>query len=265
MYICRGGGGYSLEHQKNFSRLLEILEVDVGKLQPIYHPMQFENIIMPDGSFAGGFTAEYRETIDRLRDFATKNQKPTSSRKVYYFYGTSQTGEERLAEYFKSKGYVIVSPEKLTTDEQLNVLINCDSFASTLGSCSHNSLFLRDNAEVILIPRAAKRFTGFQQTVDQVHPLNANYIDSSLSIFETFNGPYCFIISEQLKKFFGDTFDGYEEDDFKTFLTYVRNSIGRGFKLNEKAVQYYAPMYFPFLNQLSGRKDLLQAYGVNLV
>ncbi len=258
---------YTLEYQKNFSRLLEILEVDVDKLQPIYHPTQFENIILPDGSFSGGggFTEEYRETVDRLRDFATKNQTPTASKKVYYFYGTSQTGEERLAEYFKSKGYMIVSPEKLTTDDQLNLLINADSFASTLGSCSHNSVFLRDGTETILIPRAAKRFAGFQLVFDQVHSVNEINIDSSLSIFETFNGPYCFIISEQLKKFFGDPFDGYEEDDFKTFLTYVRNSMGRGFKLNEQALQYYAPMYFPFLNQLSGRKDLLQAYGINLV
>ena len=248
--------------------MLEILEVDVGRLQPIYHPVQFENIILPDGSFSGGdgFTEEYRETIDRLRDFAKKNQTPTASKKVYYFYGTSQTGEERLAEYFKSKGYMIVSPEKLTTDEQLNILINADSFASTLGSCAHNSLFLREGTETIFILRAAYKFSGgYQQMVDQINNLNPIYLDSSLSIFYKMNGPYCFIISEQLKKFFGDTFDGYEEDDFKTFLTYVRNSIGNGFKLNEKAVQYYAPMYFPFLNQLSGRKDLLQAYGINLV
>lgn len=262
------GGAISLEHQRDFSRLLEILEVDVDRLQPIYHPTQFENIILPDGSFSAGsgFTEEYRETIDRLRDFAKKNRTTTSSKKLYFFYGTSQTGEERLAEYFKSKGYEIIShAQRIDLDAELNMLINCESFVSTLGSCAHNSLFLPDNAETILIPRAANRFTGFQQVVDQVHPINANYIDSSLSIFETFNGPYCFIISEQLKKFFGDTFDGYEEDDFKVFLTYVRNSAGRGFKLNEKAVQYYAPIYFPFLNQLSGRKDLLQAYGINLV
>ena len=258
------GGGYSLEHQKNFSRLLEALEVKVDRLQPIYHPVQFENIIIPDGSFSDGFTQEYRETIDRVRHFALKNQTPTASKKVYYFYGTSQTGEERLAEYFKSKGYEIVSPEKLTTDEQLNLLINADSFASTLGSCAHNSVFLRDNVEVILIPRAAKRLTGYQQILDQIHPINANYVDSSLSILETFNGPYCFIISRQLKKFFGDSFDGYEEDDFKTFLTYVKNSMSRGFTLNTTALQYYAPIYQDFLTQLGRREDLLQAYGITL-
>ena len=246
-------------------RLLEVLGVDVGRLQPIYHPVHFENIILPDSSYASGnFTAEYRETIERVRDFATKNQTATPSKKVYYFYGRSQIGEERLAEYFKSKGYAIVSPEKLTLDEQLNLMINAESFASTLGSCSHNSLFLRDGTEVIHIPRAANRFTGYQQMIEQLHPLNNNYVDSSLSIFENFNGSYCFIISEQLKRFFGEEFKGYDEDDFKTFLTYVRSSMSRGFKLNEKAIPYYAPIYQDFLSQLSKRKDLLTAYGITL-
>lgn len=241
------------------------MEVDVNRLQPIYRPVQFENIIIPDGSFwSDGFTAEYRETIERVKNFALKNQTPTPSKKVYYFYGTSQTGEERLAEYFKSKGYAIISPEKLTTDEQLNLLINAESFASTAGSCAHNSVFLREGTEAIFIPRAAKRVTVYQQTIDQVAGLNSIYIDSSLSMLQTFNGPYCFIISPHLKKFFGDDFNGYEDDDFKTFLTYITNSMNRGFKLNTDALKYYAPIYQDFMMQLSRRKDLLQAYKVTL-
>ena len=246
-------------------RLLAVLEVDVNRLQPIYHPTQFENVILPDSSYASvKFAEEYRETIERVRAFATKHQTPTSSKKVYYFYGRAQTGEERLAEYFKAKGYEIVSPEKLTVDEQLNLMINAESFASTLGSCSHNALFLRDGTEVINIPRAANRFTGYQQMIEQLRPLNNVYVDSSLSIFETFNGPYCFIISEQLKKFFGEEFSGYDEDDSKTFLAYVGNSMRQGFKLNEKAMPYYAPIYGKFYEQLKQHADLAKAYGIVL-
>lgn len=243
--------------------------MDVNRLQAITQPVQFENIILPDESFfvAGGeknFTNEYRETIDRVRNFALKNQSPTSAKKIYFFYGSVQVGEERLAEYFRGKGYEIVSPEKLTLDEQLNLLINAESFASTLGSCSHNSIFLRDGAEAILIPRAANRLTAYQPTLDQIHPLNANYIDSSLSIFVSGNGPYCFIISEQLKKFFGEEFTGYTDDDFKNFLAYVKISMSRGFKLNSAAMQYYAPVYQKFIEQLRQRDDLLKAYGIVL-
>lgn len=264
-YECK----WYLERMKNFRQTAELSGVDMNNLVPLERPVRFENVIMPDESFFTAetgrcFTAEYRETIERLKDFALKNRTPTSAKKIYYYYGRNQIGEERLAEYFHAKGYAIVQPEKLTIDEQLNLLINADSFASTLGSCAHNSVFLRKGTEAIFIPRAANRFTSYQQVIDQVADLNANYVDSSLSIFETLNDAYCFIISPQLKKFFGDAFDGYAEDDFKTFLTYIKNYAVRGFELNAQALPYYMPIYRDFAAQISRREDLLQAYKVTL-
>ena len=260
---------YFIEEQKNFRRLLEITGVDTDKFTPINRPTKFENIILPDESFFLDnddglikFTDAYRETIDRVRNFALKNRTPTSSKKIFYFYGRAQTGEERLAEYFRGKGYEIISPENLTFDEQLNLLINTESFASTLGSCSHNSIFLRDGAEVILIPRAANRLS-YQLTLDAVHQLNVNYVDSSLSTFDTHNGPYCYIISERLKKFFGEKFDGYTDDDFKTFLEYAKLAVSNGLIFNA-AENYYGEVLTDFLTQLKRREDLLAAYGVTL-
>lgn len=268
IYIPWSNGGV-LHQQKNFRRLLEVLDVDVDKLQPVTQPTQFENVILPDESFFSAnkgifFTGEYRDTIDRIRDFALKNQTP-SANKVYYFYGRWQIGEERLAEYFRSKGYEIISPENLTFDEQLNLLINAESFASTLGSCSHNSIFLRDGTEVIMIPRTANRFTGYQQTLDKVHELNSNYVDSTLSIFAPdYHGPYCYVISRQLKEFFGDDFNGYTDDDFKIFLTYARACMRQGFKQNDSATKYYGAMLQEFWPQLKARPDLTDSYGVKL-
>lgn len=97
--------GRPLENYPNFKRLLEIMEVDANKFQAIEQPTQFDKIIFPDDSFTATFkfTKEYVETIDYLRNFAVKNQTPVSSKKIYYFYGRSQIGEERLADYFKSK------------------------------------------------------------------------------------------------------------------------------------------------------------------
>lgn len=260
---------YCIEEQKNFRRLLEISGVDIDRLQPIDRPTQFENIILPDESFFldnnGGlrkFTDAYRETIDRVRNFALKNRTP-SAKKIFYFYGRLQFGEERLAEYFRGKGYEIISPESLTFDEQLNLLINAESFASTLGSSAHNSIFLRDDTEVILIPRAANRFTAYQPPIDQVHPLNVSYVDSSLSTFEINNGPYCYIISRQLKNFFGEKFDDYTDDDFKTFLEYAKLAVSNGLTFNA-AGDYYGEVLTDFLTQLKRREDLLAAYGVTL-
>ena len=254
-------------NEKTFWRLLEILGVDLNKIQPITQPTRFENIILPDSSFLSGlnsstkgsFTDEYRMAIDRVRNFALKNQTPIPNKKIFYFHGAAQVGEERLAEYFKSKGYEIVRPEKLTLEEQLNLLINCESFASTLGSCAHNSIFLRDDVETIIIPREALFGRGYQYPLDQVHPINANYIDSTLSIFDKGNRYHCYIISEQLKRFFGDKWTGYEEDDFKIFLQYVKNSIAKNFDMDSREKKYYAPIFEDFMAQLKQREDLIAA------
>ena len=260
-----------LSRHPDFKRLLEILEFDVDRLQEIMQPTQFERIILPDISFSSphyeikGFTNEYRETIARIRDFALKNRTPISSKKFYFFHGKrNQMGEERIAEYFKSKGYEIIDPEKqkLTFDEELNVLINCESYVSCNGSVEENSLFIRDNMEKIIIPRVAWGFSYYPEVCIQVHPLNVTYIDSALSIFSKHiaAGSFLYIISEQLKRFFGDKWTGYEEEDLKNFLQCVKSCMSKGIPILPHIIRYYAPILSDFMAQLKQREDLIAAY-----
>ncbi|MBQ3443269.1 MAG: DUF563 domain-containing protein [Selenomonadaceae bacterium] len=264
VYIPWFSGSRPIDSMPDARRLLEILGVDFNRLRPITQPTRFDKIIMFDDSyvFNSYFTNEYREMIDRVRNFALKNRTPTSSKKIYFFYGKNQIGEERLAEYFKSKGYEIITHEKRANfDEELNLLINCESFASTGGSCAHNSVFLRDNMETIFIPRAAGGLTGYQERLNQVHPLNANYIDSTMSIFNVGHDSYCFIISEQLKRFFGDKWNGYEEEDFKTFLDYVNSPIRKCRRISNH-VKNYNTVFKDFMAQLKRHKDLIASYNM---
>ena len=244
---------------------MEILVLDVERLHSVDQPTQFKGIILPDRSFSHalkGFTEEYRRTINHVRDFALRNQTPTSNEKIYYFHGRRQIGEERIAEYFKSKGYEIIRPEKLTFDEQLNILINCKSFAATVGSASHNSVFLPDNSEVILINRLANGFYFFQRAIDQVHEQNLHYVDSTLSIFYTRNGPFFYMLSKQLKDFFSDEFSKYDEADFKNFLQYIKNSLEKGLTVKTGSKNYYAKILADFIDQLKQHEDLIKAFNM---
>ena len=85
--LCTKREIFTLESYKNFRRLLEILEVNVDHLKLIEQPTHFNKIILPDESFYGSreFTAEYREMLDIVRDFALKNRTPTSSKKFIIF------------------------------------------------------------------------------------------------------------------------------------------------------------------------------------
>ena len=247
------------------------MNFDVYRLQEIKQPTQFERIILPDSSFLslnfsdmGSFTTEYRETIDIIRNFALKNRTPTSCKKIYNYYGKNQVGEMRLAEYFKSKGYEIIThEERIKFDEYFNLLINCESFASNIGSCAHDSVFLREGTETIMIPRSANAFVDYQQVIDQVSSLKVSYVDSTLSVFNVMHDSFCYVISEQLKRFFDDKWNGYEEEDFKAFLDYVNSpTVRRGRAINPNEVRGYGSVFTDFMTQLKQRKDLIAAYNM---
>ena len=260
-----GGGGKN----KNLIKLLKILEVDTDKLIPITAPTKFQNIIFPDESFflipdkGRFFTEEYVETIDRIRNFAKKNFTELSQKKIFFFHGKGEIGEERLAEYFKSKGYSVLRPETFPLEEQLNIMANCTDFASTLGSCAHNMIFMQDNSNVIIIPRYFAS-NGYQLVFNQIHEMNIDYIDSTFSIFnKDVYGPYCYIISKQLKKFFGDeAADEYTEEDFITFLKYIKNSLSQGLQENPELRKYYSAVLPEFFNELKKREDLTKQFGI---
>ena len=90
----------TIDKQPSFRRMLEIFGLNFDRLKAIEQPTQFDKIILPDESFFSKtnssqreFTKEYRETINRIRDFALKNRKPVANKKVYYFHGRNQIGE----------------------------------------------------------------------------------------------------------------------------------------------------------------------------
>ena len=195
-----------------------------------------------------------------------KNFSPISQEKFYFFYGKQNAGEERLAQYFQSKGYEILRPELLPIDEQLNIFANCTSFASLVGSVSHNVIFSPDNANVILIPRRAAYLNIYQQALNHVHNIDCHYIDSALSIFAPkWDGPFCYIISENLRKYFGDDVtEKYTQEDFETFLAYVRYAKSIGLTENPQELAYLKNILPEFMEQLKNHKDLIQKFGITL-
>ena len=250
--------------------MLEILGVDLSQVRTILRPTKFKNIILPDESFfcdpnseTRFFTDEYRETIERIKKYAQKNFTPLDDKKFYFFHGIHQFGEERLAKYFESKGYKIILPFNIDLDTELNILANCESFVSTLGSCAHNMIFTKDNSQAIFIPRSCY-LTEHQNALNHLRDMNINYIDSTLSLFQPANGgPFCYIISEQLKKFFGDEWTGeYSDEDFIIFLNYMKYAAIKQLKMPEKTQKYYAPILPEFRAQIIRKTELMNQIGM---
>ena len=253
-------------------RMFEILGINTSLVTPVTELTRYDRIILPDESFfmtSDGtryFTSEYVDTINIVRDFAIAHSHPAHGKKIYFshakYRGTGiPYGEERLEKYFASKGYEIIpEPGDLGLDEELNALVNCESFASTVGSCSHNMVFCRDNTEIILIPRA-NYLTGYQVAIDQVHTQNIHYIDSSFSFFastDPWSGPFLYFISSNLRKYFHDPDTDsiiYPSD----FWKYLRSAFGFRFSSkfgrivdgnNPKAYMYYSTVAAEYFGKI---------------
>lgn len=199
----------------NYKRFLELMGIDTSVFVPVTELTFFEEVILPDECFFAHvdgprfFTREYAGMIDAVRNCTATNARPSASEKVYFSYSQHKNGkvfgEDKLEKYFATKGYRIIHPQTLTLDEQLNVLANARSFASTVGSCSHNVIFLPEGAEVILIPRV-QALNEYQLALNNVRRFNVYYVDSSFSIFARTQGTgsLLYFISSKLREFFHD-------------------------------------------------------------
>ena len=163
----------------------------------------------------------------------------------------------------ETKGYEIIHPLKLSIDEQLNILANCESFVSQVGSIAHNTLFVKDGTECVFIPRTSDGATNnYQAAINQMRNLNATYIDSTLTIFGGL-GPYCYIVSENLRKHFNDDVtEKYTDEDFETFLVYLKYAKSRGLSENPSEIAYLRNVLPEFMEQLKKRDDLMKKIGV---
>ena len=254
----------------SFKRFLEILNINISMMRRVECLTKYDRIILPEESFFHKgenlrcFTQEYITTIETIRNYALKNSQPVTTckpKKIYYSYSAYSkyrtVGEDKLERYFASKGYEIIYPEKLSLDEQLNLLINCESFASTIGSSSHNIIFLRDDTEVILIPRS-NNIAEYQIALDHVHSLRISYVDSSFSIFSGKYPniyPFLFFISSNLRKYFHD--DETESIvNIKDFKKYLRVSLGYStskiitYADNPETYRYYSVVAADYFSKL---------------
>lgn len=249
----------------NRKELMDIMGIDCAQFIQITEPTKFKSVIVPDESLfldddceERFFTREYRDLIHRVREYGIKNKKEIDFDKIYFTHSRYATlkelGETKLEAFFKKQGYKIIAPEKYSFREQLNMLVQCKSFAATVGSASHNIMFMQDGSEAILIPRS-NYLTSYQLAVDEVANLNIKYIDSSMSIMTERNlswiGPFYFYVSKELSDAFHEEVDlKQRRKDYRDFKFYVwLGKIKRTNLDNIDALDYYADALMRFAQE----------------
>jgi len=245
---------------KSFLQLLECLGIDRTMLKAVSSLVKYRKVLLPDECFfkketeARYFTVEYNNLIKTIKNYcydkSVGNSEPQNHKKIYFTYSKYKKnvsyGEKYLEDFFRNRGYSVVAPEDYDFFEQIYLLKNCDSLVTTVGSCSHNCIFLNDNAELVLIPRTYC-LTGYQLALNEVNDLKITWLDSSFSDSVQRNypymGPYCLGITSNLLKFYGLENEKLPEklylDMINTYCEYFAKCVVKYRKKNTQAPDYY--------------------------
>ena len=197
-------------------RILELAGVDINNITPVDKITRYNNVIVPEDSIKilkgkGRFYYdEYRKTIEVIKKNCLNHSLPKYEK--VYFSRTALTkrgrdfGEKRLEKYFQNHGYHIVYPEKITLEEQINIVANCNCFAATESSVSHHAVFCKPNTKMILLQKS-NYVNGYTLVVNAVSKVNVYYVTANYTRIksEPWKGPFYMDVTKQVGALFKET------------------------------------------------------------
>lgn len=211
-YIHRAG-----EHElsKNIKDFLEFAGISEDRLLCITKPTIFKKILVPSSAFGGGyeFNAEkYTKVVDVVKKNALLKAESEGLKryeKIYFTrrkYTRKDIGEKEIENAFRINGFHVMAPEKLSTLEQIFYINKADVLAPQTGTVSHNYMFAKPDAEIILLNRFPVP-NPCQLKIDYIFNLNTTWIDvykkHILKLDVNYGSPQIWIeFNENLKAFF---------------------------------------------------------------
>lgn len=287
VYTGFDGFGPTGRFNDNFKELLRKLGVDFDTLERVEMPTRFSRIYVPSDSLIYNrtkeiepfncsverfWTNEFKNIFDRLM---AETKRIDGFEKVYLSrrkWESRDYGEKDIEDLFKKLGFKIVSPEQYSFSEQLSIYVSCRCMASTESSITHNSVFMQDGSELIII-RKGNYVNSYQSAINDMKKMKVTYFNSHLSVFNDieypYTGPFFLYVDDDLQKWAWTQTDKRQylnSFKFKRFMNYAKASFLSDMScrrngdlflfeklkqeiLNEKRHKYYkiANRFFPRL------------------
>ena len=225
--------GNIVDFPKPLKDLITLMGIDTSSITIVRSPQKFKSIILPDESFVEGeyYSDEYKNMIDRI--VCNPSLDKLKVDKVYFsrrYAGKGRDfGEVSIERMFRAKGYKVFYPEYMSVHEQLSILSSCNVFATTEGSTSHNALFLRDGAKLVVLSKF-RNLNYHQFVINDLKKLDVTMIDSHLTLFDseydghTMWGPFYLIVNRNVCGFLGVR-EHYDSFSIKGFKSYAENAL----------------------------------------
>lgn len=216
-------GGAVLVYTTNYNQTLpaiafqmcELAGYDIMQALHITELTQFDEVYIPDNCFTASnfgrlYNNAYVDIINRIKSNVPSGK--VLGDKIYFsrtkFSGVSKReyGEKALERVFKKKGYTIIYPEDYSIIEQIQMVRQCEAFASTEGSVAHLSLFCKSGTHVTIINKA-NYLNCHQVTINEIADLNVTYVEAHHSIKaekeHPWWGPFYLCVNKYLEHYVG--------------------------------------------------------------
>lgn len=193
------------------NEIIKVLGSDINKIKPLTQITRYKNILIPDNSLfvkdgVRYYTNEYKSLIQRIKNNCHDLQN--RPKKIYLTRTNIRDGkdfnEKCIEREFEKRGYEVVSPEKLSFQQQVSLMKGCRHLVTTVGSVSHNALFCEAGTEVILLNKA-EYINGYQQFINKMNELSVIYIDAHHSLHrkQCWSGPFFLWKTKELCQYLG--------------------------------------------------------------
>lgn len=262
---------YNVSNEAYFDALkfVELMGIDMDRVEVISTPTQFREVIVPDQAIYGvnAYRPEHVQTFEKIKSVI----RPHTTEKIYLsrtqFNWRVSLNEQYYEDFFARRGYTVIHPETLPIEEQIAYISGADEIVTTMGSMAHLLLFAKPTVSATILNRS-REYLMQQTIVNQVRNVEPYYIDAYVSPLPTANrGPFLFGPNRFFKAYLderGISYDAAELnidcssliDDSAVFLQewkrlYVDEHISPG-KYRKKDIFYCGEDYMQMVAQLVG-------------
>ena len=166
-------------------QILNLLDISEDRIIIVKNPTRFKYIIAPEEAAHVWFnyTREYLSPYQ----YMCNKIKPSEHKKLYLTRREFKEGntlcinEKYFEDYFSQKGYLVISPEKLTIKEQISLISGADEIACILGTLTHWALFCKPGTKFIMLTRDKNHTCMHQCLINQAKNIDWYIIDVSLN------------------------------------------------------------------------------------
>lgn len=198
VYLSRFG----VELKPYLYHILELAGIDRTKAKLISRATKYKRIYVPENSMIRKkignmdklfYTNEFIRTVNLVKSKIPIGK--VSYEKIYLsrtaLRDPRDHGEKNVEKLFASKGYLVIRPERIPFEQQVQLYSSCKEIVTTEGSISHALMFCNSNTKIVIL-RKGNYINEYQMMINDMARLNVIYLDANHTLNDnvSWDGPF---------------------------------------------------------------------------